>query len=265
MRKLAMVLFVLLFLSGLVGCTELKPRVETLATKAMQEIDAAIGKEDVQRQKVLDAVQNAQREVERLQRVEAESSVDAEMLSAKLDDLNRNKELATKGLLQLADLIDAGKPVTLTNGAVMSVTELVTYADRKKAEFETLNKKMAIYEESIAVSTKTAQDAHDRWVEGKRVVDTLKAQVDLLDTRIAALRAARPSSSAAVVNSTYEDVVAQAQTTMDEVSGSLENELKVIEKLREVQKVDGPNEKQLELDLRSSGDLASELRDLANK
>ncbi len=147
----------------------------------------------------------------------------------------------------------------------MTLTELEQYAERKKAEFENQNKKIAVYEESLALSQQTAVDAHQRWVEGKRTVETLQAQVDLIDARITALRAARPASNLAAVSNTYEDIIAQSQATVDEVDQQLAKEIRVIQELRQVQKPQSANEEQLEQDLQSSGDLASELRDLAGK
>lgn len=256
-------MFVLLI--SVVGCTELPPAVDVVATKVSNSIKEWIGTVEIQRVEVLRAIDDAKAEVDRLKWVEAESSVEAEILSEKLETLKLNREAARKGLLQLADLIEAGKPITLTNGTTMSIPELMDYAERKKAEFEALNEKIEIYQESIDVLTKTAQEAHDRWVEGERIIETLEAQLELLDAKILALKAAA-EQPLAKGEDTGADPIAAAEDIVNKTIEELNKQREVIERLREIQGAETDQvEKLLELDLKSSKDLASELRELAGE
>jgi hypothetical protein len=269
MRTRLVCITVLVLLMSVTGCADWGPIGQVLATRVMDPLVRQIGETDIQRQKVLNAIEAAKAEIARLQRVEAENSVKAEMLSEKLEALKANREESRKRLLQLADLIEAGQPITLTNGTVMSVSELTAYAERKKREFEVLNRKITIYQKSIDLLMTTAKEAHDRWVEGKATVAELEAQLELLDAQIAALEAVKAQPEIARAAGSYEDLISEAQRVTEEVMEKLERERRTIERLRELQATEGePIQSQLdqlELDLKSSSDLVAELRSLAGE
>ena len=269
MRTLLVCIAVLVLLISVTGCADWGPIGQVIATRVMDPLIRQIGETDIQRQKVLNAIEAAKAEIARLQRVEAENSVKAEMLSEKLEVLKANKEESRKRLLQLADLIEAGQPITLTNGTVISVSELTAYAERKKREFEVLNRKITIYQKSIDLLTTTAKEAHNRWVEGKATVAELEAQLELLDAQIAALEAVKAQPELARAAGSYEDLISEAQRVTEEVMEKLERERRTIERLRELQAAEGEliqtQLDQLELDLKSSSDLVAELRSLAGE
>ncbi len=260
---------ILVVLVGAIGCADLRSIGQVMATRTIDSLVQLIGEAEVQRQKVINAVDEARAEITRLQRVEAESTVKAEMLSEKLEELKANKEELRGRLLQLADLIEAGQPITLTDGTTLTIPDLVRHAERAKSQFELLNQKIAIYQKSIDLLMATAQEAHARWIEGKTAVAELEAQLELLDAQIAALKLYQEQPEISRATASYQDVISEAQRIMNETLEKLELRRRVFEKMSELQAAESEQIQSqfdlLELDLKSSEDLVSELRSLAGQ
>ncbi|MCS7220576.1 MAG: hypothetical protein RML36_14470 [Anaerolineae bacterium] len=269
MSKLLTFLAVLSISIGVMGCADLWPIGQVMATRVVDSLVQQIGEAEVQRQKVINAIDEAKAEITRLQRVEAESSVKAEMLSEKLEELKAKKEELRESMLRLADLIEAGQPVTLTNGTVLTIPDLIKHAERAKSQFEALNQKIAIYQKSVDLLMSTAQEAHTRWIEGKDAIAELEAQLELLDAQIATLKLFQEQPAISRATTAYRDAIAEAQRIMNETLEKLEQKRRIFEKMRELQALESePIQSQaelLELDLRSSEDLVAELRALAEQ
>lgn len=269
MYRLLLPIVILAVLFSVTGCADLWPISQVMATRVVDSLVQQIGEAEVQRQKVLNAIEEAKAEIVRLQRVEAENSVKVEMLSEKLEELKANKEELRERMLQLADLIEAGQPITLTNGTVLTVPDLIRHAERAKSQFELLNQKINIYQKSVDLLTATVQDAHTRWIEGKDAIAELEAQLELLDAQIAALKLFQEQPEISRATASYRDAIAEAQRVMSETLEKLEQKRRVFEKMRELQAVESeaiqPQADLLELDLKSSEDLVAELRALAEQ
>jgi hypothetical protein len=266
MGRVARVTVIVITLLGASGCSgDLQSAIDVILGRAHNAIVKMVGQADVDRQKVQSLINAAQDDIRRLQNVEANAIVEADMLAPKLTELTANKEQAAKGLTRLADLIDAGKPVTATDGTLMTVSDLQAYAEKKKSSYETLLKKSGIYQQQLALLRQTATDAHKAWSDNKASVEVLQAQLDLLDTQIAALQAVQDQPRVNAGPGSYSDVTAEAKRVMDETLQKYEKERLVINKNQEIQLSETTTKAPLEQDVKSSADLAVELRTLAGQ
>ncbi len=236
---------------------------QVLGGRVANQVEEVIGKLDVRRQEVLNAIENAEKEIARLQRVEAESRVEADSLAVKLDELTASQEEARQGLLWLADLLEAGESVRLSDGRLLTEEELEAYAKSKRDSFETLSQRIATYQEALTVLRSTAEDAHTRWTEGRLAVQRLQAGLELLDARILALRALRPEQAKVEAAPVLGDEISIAEKVLQDTLTELEKEAAVIAAMQGFKSPTAISDEAVDKALDAGNDLASELRELA--
>jgi predicted transcriptional regulator len=220
----------------LVGCSRLSAASQVLGQKAEDTIIKQIGELDVQRQEAMNAVNQSKEEIKRLQRIEAENQVEADTLSKDMAALRSKKEILQKEMNKLADYMESGKPLTLDDGTVVSAAELESYAKSKIADYQTIDNKVLIKQDTLNLYQQNVKVAHERWTNGKQVVTELESQLELIDANIAALKVYQSQPDLQADNSA--DVMAKAKEVVDGTLKILEKERMVHQTMTDVQASD---------------------------
>lgn len=264
-RFLAGIAVTLMVIVAVFGWNTLRPRIEVAKDEALTQVDLMLDEQKVRKKEVEIAIDEARQEIERLVAIEISSLVEIEVLAKDLEEMGSQKEKARKELSQIADLLEAGQPITLTSGATMSVAELEDYAQGKMEAFDLLEEKIAIRQETLDIYQRSAQQARERREEGEKAIGKLEEQIELLDAKIAELRAVESQPGPLT-----EDKVKEAEDLMRRTLAELDIERETIIEMRAFANVAPTVEDkrtQLEQDLQGGEDtdLVSELRYRANE
>jgi len=195
MKQIAMVVTALLVLLGAAIFVE-HPAVDKLrvwsgviASDVESQIDELIGRERIMRQQALEAIQSAKADIERLEALAVSSAVDAELMAERITALQTQEQTAQEQLGKLAAVIDQGKPVEQENGTVWQVADLERYAETKIVAYETIQQRVAAYEQSRSVHRETAEQAQSALLAAQQNVANMEAALELLDAKISLLQA----------------------------------------------------------------------------
>ncbi len=232
-----MLLVFLVLATLVVGCTSEQRRKLTAGKDVVVErsVDAIveqIGELEVRKKEVENAIEKAEAEIDRLQLVQAESMVDAEILEKKIAELEAQQEAARAQFTKLADAIDAGEAIILEDGTTIAVQELREYADRQMEKYDTRTERIRTLQNSAELLRSTAREAEEKWEDGRSTVDRLHSQTELIDAMILSLRphAENPSLG----GEAYSDAIAEAEELHAKLIDDLEREGLILEQMTRI-------------------------------
>ncbi|MCB9139689.1 MAG: hypothetical protein H6642_15210 [Caldilineaceae bacterium] len=198
-----------------------------VANDVENRIDEVLGKEEVIRQQALNALSDANADIERLQELAVTSRVDAELLGEKLTDLYALEAQSKERLNRLAQLIEAGEAVTL-DGVIWQPTDLESYAETKITEHAAIQARIQTYTESRRLLEETAARAERALRMARQNVANLQASLELLDAKLALLAAleAEPAAFAAQ-GVTADTVLNDAEEIISSLTDEVEREIRL--------------------------------------
>ena len=237
MRKAQVYVVLILIAITLVGCSRWQAAGDVLGQRAEDAVINQIGALDVQRQEVVNAIAEAEAEIERLVAVEADNAVEAAYLEDDLVALNEKKSEAQQEMRKLADHIESGEPLVLDDGTTISVAELEQYASRRIQTYETLNQQIAAKEETLGLYKQAVQEAAGRRTAGQRVITEMKDQLALIDAQIASLRVYEEQPELLGSGGESRDVIAEAAELVADTQKLVDKELRTRRQMAEIEDV----------------------------
>jgi len=202
-------------------------RAGVVAVAVEDRIDALLGKEMVLRQQALDAIRMAENDIVRLEELAVSSRVDAKLLDEKLSALQAVEALARQQLGQLAEMVDAGQPLTLS-GKTWQPVDLKAYAQGKITEYAAIQERLRVLEESRRIQLETADRAETSLGLARQNVANMRASLDLLDAKFALLRLLRSQPAAMPGQGGRVDIVlSDAETLVSNLLGEVEREIRI--------------------------------------
>ncbi|MCB9139690.1 MAG: hypothetical protein H6642_15215 [Caldilineaceae bacterium] len=191
-----------------------------------------------------------EREIERLQWIEAESAAQTASMDAELDQLQSALETSRAGLLELAQLMEMNPGSIFVEGRRYQGEEIELYAAEKMAEFTSLQEQVELYQQARATHRTAALEAGALRQEAVRNVQMLEAHQALL--------------KATLIQGRMRETKSSNNPSVQQLSGQLRDQLernrRIVERRRLLENgINGQNTELPDLD-----DLVSRGRDLAS-
>ncbi len=203
-------------------------------------------------------IRGLEREIERLQWVEAESMTRSRSMDGQLDDLLASVEATREGMIELAALMQLSPGAIFVDGVRYAGPEIETYAARQMAEFTALQEQVELYRQAQNAHRRAALDARSLRQEAEQNIKLLEAHSAVLEATVALESAREPDGEASQ----------NVHQLSSQLRSQLERNRRIVERRRLLEEgVGGGQESLLELDtlvLRGE-DLAAALRQLATE
>ena len=159
-------------------------KVSTWGTIAHSRIERTIatilGEEYFLRRNARQTITHLQKEIERLQWLEAESAAQAHRLDAILADLQTDQEEIRHSLQLLAGWIEAGQPVQV-DATTYQITEIEEFAIQEMQSLTALEEQILLYRQTQQMHEDAAHRGRLLWNEAQQNIDTTGAYLALME------------------------------------------------------------------------------------
>ncbi len=230
---------------------------ETMKENVKKEIVDLIGKYEVQKKQVQLKIDACNAEIMRLQKIEADASVEAESIAPKIEQLKKVRESCSQNALRLADALEKNAPLQVGE-KTYSIDELRSKAETCKTQLQTLDEQIKVSENTLSTYQQAVAKSHQKWQEGREVVKVLSSQQELLNSKLDALNA-----SVKLNPEGDSTVFADAKATIETIVSNVDKEDKKIQRFQDIHAAPATEEASLDSSLKSAQQLADELRAMA--